>query len=617
MNPPAPVPPSPRRTLARWAGWFAFGNAFLLLLAGWRYWTMIGWPESFPAQAYLVIAAVGHFLTVAMVAVVPALVAGMPWPCRRIVGSLLIAVGTLVIVGIIVDSIVFSLYRFHLNGMVWSLIVNGHIGEILPLSAGTWTMAGLFVLLALAAQCGLAWASWRWIGAPNRQGRWVALAGVGVVVAGHAFHLWGEAVQHTGITKIPRVLPGYHPLTAKRSLRKLGWLKHDAEPRIRYDAGRSHLKYPLEPLRCAPPTNALNVLFLVIDGWRFDMLNESVTPNLWRFATNSLRFENHSAAANATRFGIFAMHYGLCGTYWHAILGETRGPVLLSQLRQAGYQFGAWGAAPLTSPEFDRTVFAEVRDQITPVVEGKTTPARDQEITRRCVEFLDRRDPRRPFYAFVFYDSTHAYDHPPDAPAPFQPAVERVHHLKLNKDYDPTPVRNRFLNAAHFVDSLVAQILRRLEQDGLLERTVVLVTGDHGQEFNDTGRNYWGHNSNYSRWQTGVPLVVHWPGRSPAVFTHQTSHLDLAPTLLRDLLGCDTPARAYAHGLHLLDTAPRNPLIVGNWDHFAMLTPGRIDVIYESGRLEHFDENYRELATPPPADALKAALEALSRFNAR
>src|SRR5947209_10248830 len=112
-------------------------------------------------------------------------------------------------------------------------------------------------------------------------------------------------------------------------------------------------------------------------------------------------------------------------------------------------------------------------------------------MTRRFVKFLDERDRGRPFFAFLFYDSTHAYDYPPDGPAPFQPVCPYVEHLSL-ASRDTTRIRNRYLNAAHYVDGLAAQALQRLEQEHLLDSTVLIITGDHGEEFNDSGLNYWG-----------------------------------------------------------------------------------------------------------------------------
>ena len=612
-----PTVPDSRMSLVRWTAWFSFANALVLLVVAVRYLQLSGWPETWPARVFLLVAWVGHFATVAAVTGLVAVLFGLAWPNRRWMTGLAVGLFGLVVVAVIVDSIVFKLYRFHLNGMVWSLLWNGQITDILPLSANTWTIAGLIVILTLLGEAVLARGVWRWVRGGTRFGKSIVWAVVAVVAAGQVMLLWAEAAQYTPVTKLVRYFPAFKPLTAKRTLRRLGWMKEANEQAVTFQSGQTALKYPLEAITCPKPVSLSNVVVIVIDGWRFDMLSEAVTPNLWRFSQSNQRFEQHSSVANATRFGIFTLFYGLYGTYWNAMLAEQRGPVLISQLNQAGCQFGIFATAPLTSPEFDRTVFVEVRQQIAPRAEGASVPQRDQNITRQMLSFLDGRDRTRPFFAFVFYDSTHAYDYPPDVPAPFQPSALSVDHLKFDRNYDPVPVRNRFLNAAHYVDTLAAQVLRRLEEESLLDQTVVLITGDHGQEFNDTGKNYWGHNGNFSRWQSRVPLIVHWPGRPPGVFAHQTSHLDIAPTLMRDLLRCATPFENYSNGRQLWDPAPRIPLVAASWGCMALLSPGRIDVMFDGGYSEHVDEDYREISTRTPSKFIAVAMEGMSRFYAR
>lgn len=602
-----------RRLLLRWLGWFLVGNTALLLLAAFRDWQSAGWPADWPARFFLVLAFVGHFFTVALVLAVPIALLILAWPSRWLAGVLGVLLSGVVALGVVVDSIVFQLYRFHLNGMVWSLIREGNLTQELPLSSHTWFIAGLLVALIFAAEVGLALLAWWWVQKPRTSGPKHAVGLVFAAVAIHLVHAWADAVHYLPITRIPRNLPACRPLTARRTLHRLGVGKAAEGPSLRFASGKSGLKYPTEPLGFAPPAHPLNIVILVIDGWRFDLLTEAITPNLCAFSEKNLRFDHHSSAANATRFGIFTLLYGIYGTYWHAMLAEERGPVLIHELIQRGYQFSVWGAAPLNNPEFNRTAFSEIRQQLTLELPGRSMPDRDQEITRRFIRFLDARDRGRPFFGFLFYDSTHAYDYPTDAPAPFQPACEHVEHLNL-AGQDPLPIRNRFLNAAHFVDTLAAQVLKRLAKEGLLDSTVVLVTADHGEEFNDTGQNYWGHNSNWTRFQTGVPLVVHWPGKGPAVFSHATTHLDIAPTLLKEVLGCTNAIRTFSNGTTLFDTAPRPPLVIGNWGRFGLVTPGRIDEIFDGGEINHYDEQWHEIPTPIPASAIPVAMEGMSRF---
>src|SRR5439155_1407290 len=70
-------------------------------------------------------------------------------------------------------------------------------------------------------------------------------------------------------------------------------------------------------------------------------------------------------------------------------------------------------------------------------------------------------------------------------------------------------VYNRYRNAVHYADSLVGTMLDALVRRGLLDDTIVLVTGDHGEEFNEHG--YWGHNGAFTPDQVHVPLVLHLP----------------------------------------------------------------------------------------------------------
>lgn len=593
-------------------------NTGLLLLGSLRHWQSAGWPAEWPARCFLVLGFVGNSFTIAVAVAVPVLLAILASRSRWLAGILAVLLFTVTTLLVILDSIVFHLFRFHLNGMVWSLVKEGNLTQELPLSTWTWFVACLLVLVVLGAEIGVAQITWRWVQKPRASspGFKLALGLFTAVLSMHMVHAVADAKHYSPITRIARALPACRPLTVRRTLQRLGIGSALQEPPLRASTGKSSLNYPTEPLGGKTPTQLLNVVVLVIDGWRFDMLNESVTPSLFAFSQQHLRFQEHSAAANATRFGIFTLFYGVYGTYWQPFLAEERGPVLIGELKKHNYQFGIWGAAPLNSPEFDRTVFSELRRQITLSLPGNTAPDRDKEMTRRFIKFLDERERGRPFFGFLFYDSTHAYDYPPDVAAPFQPVCPCVEHLRLASQ-DTTRIRNRYLNAAHFVDSLAAQALARLEQERLLDSTIVLITGDHGEEFNDTGRNYWGHNSNWSRYQTGVPLIAHWPGKPAAVYSHLTTHLDIAPTLLVDALGCTNALRTFTHGRDLFDPAPRMPFVIGNWNRFGLVTPDQIDEVLDTGEVNHYDHQWREISAPIPARAIPVAMEGMSRFFAR
>lgn len=156
----------------------------------------------------------------------------------------------------------------------------------------------------------------------------------------------------------------------------------------------------------------------------------------------------------------------------------------------------------------------------------------------------------------------------------------------------------------------------RLRATGALENTLVIISGDHGQEFNENGRNYWGHNGNFSAHQLGVPLIVHFPQAHAQRYSHRTTHYDLVPTLLSRYLGVRNDPSDYSMGRMLDDPSPRRWQVVGSNLNYAFILPG--DTILEKtaeGSLDVYDARMK----PVPAyrldpKAFNAAMERLNHF---
>ncbi len=136
--------------------------------------------------------------------------------------------------------------------------------------------------------------------------------------------------------------------------------------------------------------------------------------------------------------------------------------------------------------------------------------------------------PSRPFFGFLFYDAVNDKTYPP----------EYQGRVPLNPG-DPMPQAFAdYKTSVMFDDGLIGQVLADLETRGLADNTVVLISADHGEEFNENGDGVKGHGSGYSRAQLGVPMLLAWPGIDHGPVTHRTSHYDVAPTLMWRLLGC-------------------------------------------------------------------------------
>src|SRR5690606_17519145 len=109
------------------------------------------------------------------------------------------------------------------------------------------------------------------------------------------------------------------------------------------------LIYPREPLVRKASRELPNIIWIVVDAWRFDMLKEEVAPNILKFSQQASVFRNHYSGGNATRFGVFTLVYGVYGTYWHPFLAEGQSPVLLDELMKLGYEFRIISSSKLTN----------------------------------------------------------------------------------------------------------------------------------------------------------------------------------------------------------------------------------------------------------------------------
>ncbi len=148
-------------------------------------------------------------------------------------------------------------------------------------------------------------------------------------------------------------------------------------------------------------------------------------------------------------------------------------------------------------------------------VKHADAPRRANNVTS---EFLDWHESHtdRPFFAFLnYFDAHQSYF----APEGF-PAVG-----------GGSPAHQRYTTAIRWIDHNLDSLFRTLEARGVLDRTLVIVTSDHGELFQEHGLN--GHAHNLYRNVLHVPLLMRFPGVVPAGrrVSRQVSLRDLAATL--------------------------------------------------------------------------------------
>ncbi|MCU1055257.1 MULTISPECIES: DUF3413 domain-containing protein [Stenotrophomonas maltophilia group] len=625
MSAAAPAAPALEGSTRRWrrlAWWslFVAGNAALAAAIALGNVPLRDNPGGSAGLAYLAIALPGHLLAFgALAGLLPLLLGLWPRTARTLSISAVLLQGLWLCL-LLVDAKVFTLYRFHLNAMVVNMVFGGALQDQVALSWKTWLQVALLVAAVFAAEGLLAWACWKLLpAAPRRRRVLQAWAAVALLMAGgQVATAYYDARGDRDVIAQWNYLPWAQPITAKSFMRRLGVVSQQQAGLP--DPRHAQLQYPLHPLRCQNPHRP-NVLMVVLESLRQDVLTPQLMPNTSALAQDARVFDQHFSTGNATRYGLFGLLYGLPGGYWPSMLDEQRGSQLFQVLGQQGYDLHLYGSAPLYSPEFDRTAFADVRDQLHQGSSALKSDGRDRAIISALQQDIRASQAaQRPWFGFVFLDSTHAPYHMPDGYPPVAtPMAADIDFLKFGPEHDPTPELNRYRTAVHYADSLIGSLLDDLRAQGLAEDTIVLVTGDHAEEFNDLKLNYWGHNGNFSDYQLQVPFVLHWPSRAAGRDARTSSHEDWVPTLMRHALGCENALSDYSTGQDLL-AEPQGPraLVVESWSQRAIRHGDAIYVFDKFGNATALDRHYLPLPQQAPdAAAVRTAWEALTRFRNR
>jgi hypothetical protein len=592
---------SQKKQLLQWSYWFSFGNAILLWLIGIHYLFFISpfsaairlpFASKFFIILFIALVYIGYFAFCAFIPCILLLPIILLLPKRSVIFPLAIGISSIIAIYFIIDSVIFALFRFHMGGVVWQMILSGDSKQIFELSWLEYCLAFVIIGGVITLECFYAWRLWRKIDLNKKflTTRWWTVFFIACLFFSYCMLIFSAGQFMFRLYYLSaRFLPYYNNVLGAIFLPKNNPLGLEVFGMIYLEQpkqAQQKLHYPIKPLVCQTQKNKLNLVIIVIDTWRFDMLNSEVTPSIYRFAKHATQYTKHFSGGDATQPGIFSLFYGIPATYWTAMKDQGVGPVLIDELLKQHYQMGIFGSAALTEPAFNKTIFVNTKN-IPLETPGNNAAERDTYITHEFKTFVTGAITKPdPFFSFIFYDSAHGFCSIPNDLQPFQPVVRVCNRLELNTKTNPTPYFNRYKNALLSVDTQINQVLDTLRNQHLLANTVVLITGDHGEEFNDTREGYWGHSSNFTYYQTQTPLVVYWPGQNSKEINYLTSHFDIAPTLLTQMLGCQNPPNDYSVG-HLLSNPVLRPyLIISSYIDFGIVEPDRITTIYPDGNFD-------------------------------
>jgi len=491
--------------------------------------------------------------------------------CRRVATTMFVSSVALLYAIVFLNMQVYKIYRFHINGFVLNMLTGPNPGDIFQFDESLVLREGITLLIIALVAVGAWWAA-RWLSQRWRRNynHWAAGLLVFSLLVANGLHIYGAFVVKPSILLTARLVPYYFPISMSSDLEAMGFERNilDIDEN---DGGNGELQYPLHPIEAQPDSAKTNIIMILIDSWTRRALTEECMPNLWKMAQEEQFFANHMSCSNGTRYSVFGLFTGLQPYYWPAFQGSHQSPLLIDQLLSEGYDFRAYPSATLQSPPFARVLFHHVPNLRTET-SGKTPYDRDHRIAADLIgDMPNMAKSKKPFFAFAFFDMPHSLAWPEDKPQHFKPAWPYANYATLDNDTPVEPFWNLYRNLCHATDSLIGNIINGLKQNGIYDNTLIIITGDHGQEFNENHNNYWGHSSNFCVYQVGVPFIAHIPGKEAKTYSHRTTHYDVVPTLMHNYLGVQNPIEDYSAGRLLTDTTPRLWHFVGNELRYAFL----------------------------------------------
>lgn len=383
------------------------------------------------------------------------------------------------------------------------------------------------------------------------------------------------------------LLRGRTPRRADRTARASGLLLAASTGVLGVLLLRTDHDFQIQPDGPPPPAPASlagdrpNILLIVADSLRRDVFDDEtearrLAPCLMAFRTEACDYTAHQAVCSWTPPSMAGILTGL----YPRVVGAHGGRLtpdattLAERLSDAGYETVGISDNYLTSPEFgyaqghhyywqknNCAVFSRLWFNHwrlfrfyewffrTFGYQYRGAPI----VNERVIRWAEQRDRARPFYLMVHYMDTHypyyVYADEPQNESNRSTAATYTPYYEaqlLVRDSPKPPFATgslaperledfqaRYRGSLQYLDRHIGHLFDWLRRTGEWDRTLVMFTADHGEEFFE--HHYLGHGRSLYQESTRVPLMVKWPrveGVDPTTIDVPVSHLQITPTIL-------------------------------------------------------------------------------------
>lgn len=300
-----------------------------------------------------------------------------------------------------------------------------------------------------------------------------------------------------------------------------------------------------------------SIIFILIDALRADHLGcygyfRDTSPNIDALSRKGTIFMNVMTTSSFTVTSLSGMFTGLYPWEHRAlfcenlVLGEEF-PILAQLLRSAGYQTAGFSATYFRLSDFQLDRGFELFDE---GCDAKFFMNDAECLTQKVIPWL-KSDAEAPFFLYLHYVSTHSPYHPPDeykklfsqgilkpkgaaGLGDIQPFGDNRQWYQIPRAPKQTELDwliSQYDGEIRYADTEIGKLLAYLDESGLLDNTLILITADHGEAFFEHRK--MDHTED-NHWQTAhIPLILSGPGIPAGKrISSLVRSIDFAPFLL-------------------------------------------------------------------------------------
>jgi len=310
-----------------------------------------------------------------------------------------------------------------------------------------------------------------------------------------------------------------------------------------------------------------DIYIFMVESMRYDSMRADTTPFLVEdFSPDCQKFGVTVAASNATHLSWYSLFYSKPSIFWQKELlriddkENFAGSPILNELNDMGYALNIRTVCDLGYKDFGLLNFGsegtlcEIIEQLEDgnELDGLNIPEREKVIIKRLRDSLTEDKSQGGNLYFTAMDSPHYnYYWHEDFEVPHKEYKDDISFPLIPSEEEIRLYHNRYLNSVSWIDHQLKEFCEFLKAEGRYDDSIIIVTGDHGEEFQEAGG--WCHCTSLMPEQSHVPLLIKWPSNTKNVPTKAVaSHSDVFPSIL-SYLGASVETLKTMSGSNLLD----------------------------------------------------------------